>query len=121
MAAPAFDPSRPFDEIDAPPFDPSKPFDDVTPSGRAMDVAKSLGIGAAKGAIGMAGLPGDVGSLIDTGFSKLDRLFGRDPEKTKRSLEIAAQHNLPTSAGIRQGVEGVTGKFYEPQTTAGHY
>ncbi len=66
------------------------------PPSMAADIAKSGGIGLAKGVIGLAGLPGDVSSWMGGNF-------------------------LPTSAGIQKKIEGVTGQFYEPKTTAGQY
>jgi hypothetical protein len=64
-----------------------------------VDVAKSAGVGLAKGAIGIAGLPGDITSLVTGGAHGGG--FG--------------------SEAIQHGIEGYTGKFYEPQTTAGKY
>lgn len=105
----------------------------------AADVAKSAGVGAAQGAIGMAGLPGDIeqvsGGLLQRGYKAAT---GEDapgwlrdmasplaiPLLLRRAVGSGAepdQQALPTSADIRGQVEGVTGKFYQPKTTAGEY
>lgn len=63
--------------------------------------AKSLGVGLAEGAIGLAGLPGDVYHL---GL----RALGDN---------LTPQSNYGSSA-IKKSVEGVTGDFYKPQGEA---
>ena len=85
----------------------------------AEDVAKSGGIGLAKGAIGLAGGPGDISNLLAIGSKKAgdyigDKLgFGSSPE--------VATPVLPTSGGIQKAVEGQTGEFYEPKTQTGKF
>lgn len=88
------------------------------------DVAKSLGVGVGKGAIGLAGLGGDAWSLIEAGMTKA----GLDPETVaaaKTALHgvpaIGSLLSGPTSGQIQKTVEGVTGDFYKSQTTAGKY
>ncbi len=75
------------------------------------DVAKSAGIGVAKGGIGLAGMAGDAQRLIRAGVEKLGLTPANNPH---------AQF-LPSSADIQNKVEQYTGKFYEPKTTAGKY
>lgn len=101
------------------------------PDGMAADVAKSTGIGLARGAIGMAGTPGDMGSMlgaaVDWGANKL----GISPEtvgSVKNAARAAAPYTPfigamvgPGSADITRGVESLTGEFYKPQTVAGEY
>lgn len=138
---PAFDPSQPFDVV-KPPFDPSQPFDVAgaaasTPEGSsALGVAKSLGIGAAQGGIGLAGIPGDLAALAQHGASKLpdlpspapDSMLGRlaqflkDESARSASLpaaqgsgDLPGSYMPPTSGQIQKSVEGVTGDFYKPQ------
>lgn len=90
----------------------------------AADVAKSGGIGVVKGGLGLAGLPGDVGSLISAGADKLGI-----PQGVKSAVSTAvrglpgvgAMALGPTSQQLRGGLEGVTGPLYEPKTTAGEY
>ena len=85
----------------------------------AKDIAKSAGIGVAKGTIGLAGLPGDVANLLAKGSQAATNFIA---EKT--GLDPGPQSGdavLPTSASLQKNVEGVTGEFYKPQTTAGHY
>jgi hypothetical protein len=88
------------------------------------DIAKSGGIGVAKGVIGLAGLAGDLSQLGATGLGKATKyIAGKlgydapeyDPSKDKLTPYV------PGASAIQQGVEGVTGKFYEPKTTAGKY
>lgn len=87
------------------------------------DVAKSGGIGLAKGTVGLAGLPGDAKTLIGSGLSYLESKIGRDPEAIKKSDAAmqAAPSIFPTSGGIQSAIESKTGEFYKPKTTAGEY
>ncbi len=83
------------------------------------DVAKSAGIGLAKGAIDFAGMPGDAANLltkgVDAATNMIANTFGLD-ERAKSGPPI-----LPTSGQIQSGVEDLTGKFYQPQTRAGRF
>jgi hypothetical protein len=124
---PPFDPSKPFDVV-KPPFDPSQPFD-------------AVGAAPAEGAIGLAGLPGDVSQLASDIGSKLpdapspssDSYLGRLAQFLKsESAKTASQPgvasgghgDLPgsykplTSDQLQKSVEGVTGEFYKPQGAA---
>jgi hypothetical protein len=81
-------------------------------AGVLEDVAKSGGIGLAKGTIGLAGLPGDVALKLNQGIDYLTE---------KAGLGVAPSRPVGTSAQIQHAVEGVTGEFRKPQTTAGKY
>ena len=96
------------------------------------DMAKSAGIGAVEGAIGSAGMPGDIGSMVSGGVSKLGDAAGVNPttvDTFKQAMATALSRNPftapfaegPTSAQIQGGIEKATGPFYQPQTTAGKY
>jgi hypothetical protein len=98
----------------------------------ALDVPASVGIGAVKGTIGLAGLPGDLTGLINAGGDKLidffGEQFGASPERLAQIKEGVKQGQrqtrtlaAPTSAQIRGGIESVTGPLYEPKTTVGKY
>lgn len=79
------------------------------------DIAKSAGIGLAQGALGFATLPGNLESLGRLGIDKAATLLGfEDPKLSEDTL-------LPTYNDAKSTVEDFTGKFYEPQTTAGEY
>src|SRR5215475_3839854 len=71
--------------------------------GSVADVGKSLVSGVGKGFTGLAGLAGDIAGLF--------------PEKWRD----APEKRLPTSKMVQEKTEEYTGKFYEPQTTAGKY
>lgn len=95
---------------------------DRTMSGGEMaaDVAKSGGIGLAQGAIGLAGLPGDAREFAAgaAGWLGGDTAAGA----TRAAFNaIPGFSNMPTSSQIKGGVEGVTGEFYQPKSTAGEY
>jgi hypothetical protein len=79
---------------------------------QAISGAKSLGVGLGNAAIGIAGMPGDIQSLAGT-------LSGvKNPPNNPASEAQAVNFlKLPGSQEIKSGVEGVTGKFYEPKTT----
>lgn len=115
--------------------------------GVVSDVAKSGAAGLAKGAIGLAGIPGDVAELAKSGAdwvgSKLpsipspapDSILGHSlqflkdesaksanlPAAQVGSGDLPGSYVPPTSAQLQKGVEGVTGEFHKPQTTAGEY
>jgi len=88
----------------------------------AGDIAKSAGIGLAKGAIGLAGLPGDapgaLEALADYGNRKAVE-WGVPGAVPRNATKF--QNPLPGAADIQAAIESKTGKFYEPQTTAGQY
>lgn len=102
-----------------------KPKEDV---GVLSDVAKSGAIGAVKGAIGTVGAGGDMRSLASAGVDKLGELTGVNPQTVKDIASrvvgmtpLAALRDAPTSHDIQSKIEGVTGEFYKPKTTAGEY
>lgn len=89
----------------------------------AGDVAKSGGVGLAKGAIGLAGAIGDLSDLGAKGLEKASN-FVSDKlgiERYQRPTEPSVLNNIPTSASLQKNVEGVTGDFYKPKTAAGEY
>lgn len=77
------------------------------------DVAKSGGIGLARGAIGLAGLPGDLADLASRGY---DFLTG-----SNTNASVAPYAQAIGSQNIQKKIEGYTGEFYKPKTTAGEY
>lgn len=96
------------------------------PSSTTADVVKSAGIGVAKGAVGLAGLFGDITDLGAKGLEAADNYvsgkLGIEPYKPPMDRSQSVLNAIPTSAGIRRGIEdNVTGKFYEPQTRAGRF
>jgi hypothetical protein len=83
------------------------------------DVAKSGAIGLGRGAIGLAGMAGD---LSDLGASGLDKLTGLITGQPGPDRSKSALNNIPTSQSITKGIEeNVTGEFYKPKTRAGEY
>lgn len=106
-----------FDRFDAP--TPAAIAAPVEAPSVSSDVAKSGGIGLAKGVIGLAGLPGDIAELGARGIDRATQYVG-----DKLGVDVKPRADAaPTygSADIQKGVEGITGKFYEPKTTAGEY
>lgn len=110
--------------------------------GVAEDVAKSVPVGLGKGAIGIAGLPGDVRSLLLKGVEglyslALDKMDPKEAQKLKDNLHNAIEFSVngkmpdgskvldfsraPTSSEIRSKVEAKTGPLYEPKTTTGKF
>lgn len=94
----------------------------------AADVAKSLGTGVVRGAIGLAGMPADIGrGLASLGVRGVGYLVGADQEKlaadVARAQEVMSKMGTapPTSAEITQNVERVTGPLYTPRGTAGEF
>lgn len=78
-------------------------------SSAAGDVAKSAGIGLAKGVIGIPALPGNLENL------------GRMGINWARPGAVSSETALPTSKDLQGHVEKVTGEFYKPQTKMGRY
>lgn len=76
----------------------------------AGDIVKSTGIGLAKGAVGLAGLPGDAAKALNKGI---------DWATEKVGLGVAPSQDIATSDQITKAIESKTGKFYEPKTRAG--
>jgi hypothetical protein len=80
-------------------------------------VAKSLGVGFGEGAIGLAGLPGDLSNLLTKGSQSASNYIadklGIDP-----GPQASGNTPLPTSDSLQKHVEGVTGEFYKPQGAA---
>jgi hypothetical protein len=77
------------------------------------DVAKSGATGLAEGAIGLAGLPGNMSTLLNKGI---------DYGLNKLGVDTPQSYSNPTGTdAIQKGIEGLTGPFYQPQTTAGKY
>lgn len=68
------------------------------------DVAKSVAGGLGRGATSLLGLPGDL--------LRFGSRVGIFPD---------SEPPIPSSKQIQDKAEGVTGKFYEPKTTAGKY
>jgi hypothetical protein len=95
---------------------------------KAMDMAKSLGTGVVRGAIGLAGMPADIGrGLGKLGMQGVGYLVGADQEKLAANID-RAQNVMssmgtapPTSAELTGRLEQVTGPLYTPRTTAGEY
>lgn len=82
----------------------------------ALDVAKSGGVGLAQGVIGLATLPGNLEYLGRLGIDKAATTLGFEDPKTSENTV------LPTFGDAKGAIENnLTGKFYEPQTTAGEY
>lgn len=84
--------------------------------GVGEDVAKSFGIGLAQGAIGLSTLPGNIEQLGRMGINAVGKLAGSEGDL------VDSDTFLPNYGGVKAGIERkFTGKFYEPQTTAGEY
>jgi hypothetical protein len=79
------------------------------PVNTAADIAKSAGIGLAKGGIGVVALPGALESLARRGLNWMSP--GSVSDKTV----------LKTPQDVQDILEKYTGPFYHPQTTAGKY
>lgn len=79
------------------------------------DVAKSAGIGVVQGGIGLATLPGNIEALGRAGINAVGSLAGAE------GPVVDPDTVLPNFNDAKGAIEGYTGKFYEPQTTAGKY
>lgn len=88
--------------------------------GVALDVAKSGAEGLAKGLTGLAGLPGDIGGLVNRGMSAIG-IPTRDPSKPLPDTVTlgGGEMGLGSTPNSTQTYNNLPGKAYEPQTTAG--
>src|SRR6185369_2692977 len=136
----AFPTTAPLTRVSIPdPNEPTKSEWDAFPTEKPTDyggLAKQTGIGVAKGAIGLAGLPGDAAVLVEKGGDWLASKLPSIPETTlgkflrEESAKTAAtsrlgargdvpgSYELPTSHDIQSFVEKVTGPFRKPQNQA---
>lgn len=124
-------PSQPSEKEETGPWTDyaSPPAQETAPTSIPADIGKSFVAGVGRGAVGLAGMPGDLGSIAANARSLADRA-GISPEVTNavinsipaplRFVGQAMQH-MPTSGQIQQKVEGVTGPFHQPQTMAGRF
>lgn len=89
-------------------------------------VAKQAGVGVAKGAIGLAGIVGDIQQIAKKAASYLPDIKA-DPESEKYArkygrmgdvMSVGAPPEFPTSHDIQGQVEKVTGEFRKPQNQA---
>jgi beta-phosphoglucomutase-like phosphatase (HAD superfamily) len=78
------------------------------------DVAKSAGIGLVQGGLGLATLPGNIEALGRAGINAGAGLVGVKPP-------VDSDTFLTNYNDAKKRVEGYTGEFYEPKTTAGKY
>jgi hypothetical protein len=113
--------------------DPWDAFPDAPPTDYG-GLAKAAGVGVAKGAIGLAGLPGDAAVLLKKGAdyvgSKLPEIPTNEVaqwlrkesapyQSTRASGDLPGSYELPTSENIQHNVvEPITGEFRKPQNQA---
>ncbi|MCP5099929.1 MAG: hypothetical protein GY943_30620 [Chloroflexi bacterium] len=90
------------------------------PPSTTMDALKSFGSGAARGAMELAGLPGTLQDITNTGVNKLFDMVGADP-LTQEQIEV--QRSGLSGASFRDKASNITGGAteYQPKTTAGEY
>lgn len=83
----------------------------------AVDVARSIPGGLAKGVSAIAGLPGDLQSAVNTGTDYVLEKAGL----VKPGAPPPSSTNTPTSGAIESAISEPFGGFYQPQTQAGKY
>lgn len=84
----------------------------------AADVGQALPTGIIRGAIGLAGLPGDVAGLLGRGADAAAEYITGQPVPAKLNSAIP---DAVGSARLIKDFEAVTGDLYKPQTTAGKF
>ena len=105
-------------------YDPSQK---GTLANTAVDVARSIPGGLAQGAAAVAGLPGDIQSLMHQGATGLENAIspglGTRMDAKARALQVGPYNPItaPTSSGINALLSTPTGGYYQPQTTPGQY
>jgi hypothetical protein len=97
----------------------------ATPSVDVADIFKSASVGLGKGAIGLGGFIGDMSDLgakgLEYATNYVSDKLGVERYRPSMDRSQSVLNNIPTSASLTKNVEGVTGEFYKPQTTAGQY
>lgn len=94
------------------------------PADSALGMAKQGGVGVAKGAIGLAGLPGDVQELAKKAGDYIDSKLPSAPDSDPQTADLTEKYltalkaHIPTSQDIQGAVEKVTGPFRQPQNQA---
>lgn len=104
---------NPFDQFDAP--QPST-WDKVKST--AADVAQALPTGIIKGAIGMAGMPGDIAGFIGRRADQAAEFITGEPVPAKLNSAVP---DAVGSARLTKDFEALTGELYKPQTMAGKF
>lgn len=100
---------------------------DMSFTDRFKDALKSLGVGVAKGVVGLAGMPGDITEIANHGGDWVDEHAltpeqqAKIPSTFDERFSGRAANMFPTSGEIQKSVEGKTGAFYDPRTTIGQY
>lgn len=117
-------------EVDAPSMEAAasafKSYSPPAGPSTAADVAKSAGIGVAKGVLQLGGAGGDLRELLAGGARTIgEKITGQDQSAIQQGLSslmrLMPMVGGPTSREAQKTVEGFTGEFYKPQTTAGEY
>lgn len=98
------------------------------------DIAKSAGVGLSKGAIGTVTAPRDIPDAISHGLTYAAawaaEKAGLLPKGKTADDLMGSMQKLdlpqdkwagPTAGDVQKKIEGYTGDFYKPQTTAGKY
>jgi hypothetical protein len=92
------------------------------PVGYGEDIAKGTAGGFGRGVAGLVGLPGTVGGLVRSGLTYTGVPEGAIDYGSRMIRKTPLASLTGPDAGQVQGaIEGVTGKFYEPQTIPGQY
>jgi hypothetical protein len=92
------------------------------PVGYGEDIAKGAAGGFGRGVAGLVGLPGTVGGLVRSGLSYAGVPEGAIDYGSRMIRKTPLASLTGPDAGQVQGaIEGVTGKFYEPQTIPGKH
>lgn len=98
--------------------------------GVGADMAKGAGVGLAKGVMNIAASPVDAPNAAEFGVSyglaKLAEKMGwlpngRTAEELIKDAQSTFGEKKPLGSAMQKAVEGVTGDFYKPQTTAGKF
>lgn len=124
-AAPVVETTAPEPTPPAAPTEPDKP--ELSGQEQFADVFKSGVAGAGRGAIQGVGTGGDLRELIKKGAEKAGIVDPATVDKLITAFGVVGGPigNIiasgPTSKNLQEKVEGVTGEFHEPQTTAGKF
>ena len=86
------------------------------------DVVKSLGAGLARGAAGIAALPGDLEQVLTQGLDYVAGKFGKPGFAEAKGRFDKATGSAPyTSQDLLRDARPYIGDLHKPQTTAGEY
>lgn len=94
---------------------PAQPKADTGKPNPIVDSIRNAPGAVARGGAAIAGLPGDINDLMDSGANWVMS------KATGKPVDVSTRGSLPNSSGINKAVSEPFGGYYKPQTQLGKY